>query len=125
MGEGGRMTSKFWASVAAVAILLSLAAAPPASAQQRSAAAPAVKINARDIGGVVTSAHGPEAGIWVIAETSDLPTRFIKIVATDDKGRYVLPDLPEANYRIWVRGYGLVDSPEMRAVPGRCSTSPP
>jgi len=61
------MTSKFWASVAAVAILLGLAAAPPASAQQRPAASPAVKINARDIGGVVTSAHGPEAGVWVIA----------------------------------------------------------
>src|SRR5438874_4576565 len=113
------MTSKFWASVAAAALLLSLAGLPPASAQQRPATAPAVKINAHGIGGVVTSAHGPEAGVWVIAETSDLPTRFIKIVATDDKGRYVLPDLPEANYRVWVRGYGLVDSPEMRAVPGR------
>ena len=111
------MTSRLWAGVAAVAVLLALAGAPPASAQQGGAAA--VKINARDIAGVVTSTHGPEAGVWVIAETSDLPTRFIKIVATDDKGRYVLPDLPEANYRVWVRGYGLVDSPEMRAVPGQ------
>src|SRR6266704_1553619 len=113
------MTSRFWAGLAATAITLALAAGPAASAQQRPTAAPAVKINANGIGGVVTSAHGPEAGVWVIAETSDLPTRFIKIVATDDKGRYVLPDLPEANYRVWVRGYGLVDSPEMRAVPGR------
>ena len=51
-----------------------------------------------------------EAGVWVIAETKDLPTNFIKIVVTDDQGRFVLPDLPAANYRVWVRGYGLVDS---------------
>jgi hypothetical protein len=112
------MTGKLWASVAAAAILLALFSVAPAVAQQAGAAT-AVKINAHDIGGVVTGARGPEAGVWVIAETSDLPTRFIKIVATDDKGRYVLPDLPEANYRVWARGYGLVDSPEMRAVPGR------
>ncbi len=84
------MTSRLCAGVAAVAILQLLTGAPAASAQQRGAA-PTVKIHARDIGGVVTSTHGPEAGVWVIAETSDLPTRFIKIVATDDKGRYVLP----------------------------------
>ena len=39
--------------------------------------------------------------------------------ATDDQGRYVVPDLPKANYDIWVRGYWLVDSPKMRASPGR------
>jgi hypothetical protein len=114
------MTSRLCASAAAAAILLFLAGVPAASAQQRGgAAAAAVQINAHDIGGVVTSTHGAEAGVWVIAETSDLPTRFIKIVATDDRGRYILPDLPEANYRVWVRGYGLVDSPEMRGVPGQ------
>ena len=37
-----------------------------------------------------------------------------KIVVTDDQGRYVIPDLPTANYQVWVRGYGLVDSPKMR-----------
>ena len=75
----------------------------------------AIDIDADDIGGVVTSADGPEAGVWVIAETDDLPTKFRKIVVTDDRGRYVLPDLPEASYQLWVRGYGLVDSPRVRA----------
>ncbi|NIP56963.1 MAG: carboxypeptidase regulatory-like domain-containing protein, partial [Gemmatimonadetes bacterium] len=78
----------------------------------------AVSLDADDIGGVVTGPEGPEAGVWVIAETDDLPTRFVRIVVTDDEGRYVLPDLPDATYRVWVRGYGLVDSPETRAVPG-------
>jgi hypothetical protein len=63
-----------------------------------------------DIAGTVTSTKGPEAGVWVIAETTDLPTKLIKIVVTDDRGRYLLPDLPPANYTVWVRGYGLVDS---------------
>src|SRR6266513_1143407 len=72
-----------------------------------------------DIGGVVTGPHGPEAGVWVIAETSELATKFVKIVVTDDQGRYLLPDLPKASYRVWVRGYGLVDSPALRAAPGR------
>ena len=48
----------------------------------------------------------------MIAETTDLPTKFAKIVVTDDQGRYVIPDLPKANYSVWVRGYGLVDSAE-------------
>ena len=79
----------------------------------------AVSIDNDDIGGVVTSTKGPEAGVWVIAETTDLPTRFAKMVVTDDRGRYLLPDLPKANYNIWVRGYGLVDSPKVKAAPGK------
>src|SRR5437879_1507095 len=75
---------------------------------------PAIRIGARDLGGVVTSANGPEAGVWVIAETTDLPTKFAKIVVTDDRGRYLMPDLPKANYSVWVRGYGLVDSPKVQ-----------
>src|SRR5439155_796236 len=59
-----------------------------------------------------------EAGVWVIAETTDLPTKFVRIVVTDDQGRYVIPDLPKASYRVWARGYGLVDSPQAQAVPG-------
>jgi hypothetical protein len=68
--------------------------------------------------GVVTSPNGPEAGVWVIAETTSLPTRLVKIVVTDDQGRYLLPDLPQAQYSVWVRGYGLVDSPRVSASPG-------
>ena len=75
-------------------------------------------IGDNDIGGTVTSANGPEAGVWVIAETADLPTRYAKLVVTDDQGRYLIPDLPKANYRIWVRGYGLIDSHKMTSEPG-------
>jgi hypothetical protein len=77
-----------------------------------------ITIDRDDIAGVVTGASGTEAGVWVIAETSDLPTKFAKIVVTDDQGRYLLPDLPQARYDVWVRGYGLVDSPKRRAEPG-------
>jgi hypothetical protein len=78
-----------------------------------------VKADATDIGGTVVSAAGPEAGVWVIAETTDLPTKFARIVVTDDQGRYLVPDLPSANYSIWVRGYGLVDSAKLTAKPGQ------
>ena len=77
-----------------------------------------VRIDDDDIGGVVTGPSGPEAGVWVIAETHDLPTRFAKIVVTDNRGRYLLPDLPSASYDVWVRGYGLIDSPKAQANPG-------
>src|SRR5262245_11361323 len=106
-------------SVAAIAIAIAaLLGAPPA---QVSAQAPAgISIGDSYLGGVVTSRNGPEAGVWVIAETNDLPTRFIKIVVTDDQGRYVLPELPKgATYDVWVRGYGLVDSPKVKSAPGR------
>jgi hypothetical protein len=78
-----------------------------------------VPIDADDIGGVVTGPKGPEAGVWVIAETTDLPTKYVKIVVTDDRGRYLIPDLPKANYNVWVRGYGLVDSPKQPCPPGK------
>ena len=67
-----------------------------------------VKVKSNEIGGVVSSSKGPEAGVWVIAETNDLPTKFVRIVVTDDEGRYLIPDLPKATYSVWVRGYGLV-----------------
>src|SRR5438094_6635937 len=79
----------------------------------------AISIGNDDIGGVVASTKGPEAGVWVIAETTDLPTKLAKIVATDDSGRYLVPQLPKANYRVWVRGYGLVDSSPVQAAPGK------
>ena len=89
---------------------------PSASAAEPAVAA--IDIGASDIGGVVAGPHGPEAGVWVIAETRDLPTKYAKIVVTDDLGRYLLPDLPAAGYQIWVRGYGLVDSAKTAARPG-------
>src|ERR1051325_7678930 len=97
---------------------VALAFAGAASAQQAQRAA-SVKVGEKDIGGVVTGAKGPEAGVWVIAETTDLPTKFARIVVTDDQGRSLIPDLPVANYSVWVRGYGLVDSPKLRAKPGQ------
>src|SRR5262249_45729272 len=70
------------------------------------------------IAGTVRSSSGPEAGVWVIAETKDLPTNFIKIVVTDDAGRFVVPELPPATYRVFVRGYGLADSTPVQLKPG-------
>src|SRR6202049_4276810 len=112
------ITKRGWSSAATIAGAVVLASATtPLGAQPTTA--DAVRIGAADLGGVVTGASGPEAGVWVIAETTDLPTKFAKIVVTDDRGRYVIPDLPKANYNVWVRGYGLVDSPEVQAAPGK------
>lgn len=94
----------------ATAAALFVAALTPASAQQ---------VGKTEIGGVVTGPSGPEAGVWVIAETSDLPTKFTKIVVTDDQGRYMIPEMPKAKYKVWVRGYGLVDSPKVDGEPGK------
>ena len=86
---------------------------------RRHASDAAIVIGENDLGGVVMSAHGPEAGVWVIAETTDLPTKYAKIVVTDERGRYVMPDLPKATYDVWVRGYGLIDSAKIRSAPGQ------
>ncbi len=83
----------------------------------------AVAIGDTDIGGTVVGAAGPEAGVWVIAETTELPTKFARIVVTDDQGRYLIPDLPTANYSVWVRGYGLVDSPKLTRKAGPAAQS--
>src|SRR5262249_1543776 len=59
-------------------------------------------------------------GVWVIAEVSGLPTSYIKSVVTDDQGRCVIPDLPTGTkYKVWVRGYGLVDSKAVDGTPGQ------
>ena len=102
--------------VIALAALLAVALAGLLAGQAKSEA---VRVGASDLGGTVTSAKGAEAGVWVIAETTDLPTKFVKIVVTDDQGRYLVPELPKANYNVWVRGYGLVDSPKVKAAPGK------
>ena len=94
------------AGIAAIAAAVALAASGQVAAE------------GGDIRGVVRSAGGPEAGVWVIAETDDLSTRLIKTVVTGDGGRFLIPDLPAATYEVWVRGYGLADSARVEAVPG-------
>jgi hypothetical protein len=101
--------------IAAVVIGFAILTRASLDAQQTAA----VKVSANAIGGVVASSKGPEAGVWVIAETTDLPTRYIKEVVTDDRGRYLIPDLPKAKYTVWARGYGLVDSPKATSEPGK------
>src|SRR5579871_4244754 len=110
-----RKTGFMWLRAAVVAA--AVANAPDGARAQTAPAA--VQVGPSDLGGVVRGASGPEAGVWVIAETDDLPTRLAKIVVTDDSGRYLIPDLPKANYRVWVRGYGLVDSPKVAGTPGK------
>jgi hypothetical protein len=110
------MTRKAWRSAAIAAGVLLLAIAPGRGQQST---AEAIRIADGDVGGTVTGANGPEAGVWVIAETTQLPTLFRRIAVTDDQGRYLVPDLPPADYSVWVRGYGLIDSPKMRAKPGQ------
>ncbi|MEQ1885471.1 MAG: carboxypeptidase-like regulatory domain-containing protein [Bryobacteraceae bacterium] len=107
--------------LSAAAILLAAAATyiVLAPKSELSAQTADIKVGANEIGGVVTSEKGPEAGVWVIAETTDLPTRYSKTVVTDDRGRYLVPELPKANYTVFARGYGLVDSPRTQAAPGK------
>ena len=103
-----RVTSRIGLAGAAVAVV-ALAGAGAAAAQDDGDG---------DIRGVVRSAAGGEAGVWVIAETADLETTFRKIVVTGDDGRFLVPDLPDAKYEVWVRGYGLLDSDKHAAQPG-------
>lgn len=80
-------------------------------------------VQSSSIKGTVSS-NPPEAGVWVIAETDEVLTLnggvgiFRKIVVTDANGNFVIPDLPEATYDVWVRGYGLKDSDPVQASPG-------
>jgi hypothetical protein len=113
------MRTTLSSSLSLMALSVALAFTTPTSSVAQQTSAAAVSIGDGDIGGVVTGQSGPEAGVWVIAETTDLPTKFAKVVVTDDQGRYVIPDLPKANYSVWVRGYGLVDSDKVQAQPGK------
>jgi streptogramin lyase len=91
---------------------------PVASATQRTTR-PARAARVDHIRGTVTSGRArAEAGVWVIAEGKPGNTPMRKIVVTDGRGRFVLPELPNASYRVWVRGYGLVDSKKTAARPG-------
>src|SRR4030095_889380 len=107
-----------WLAMVAVAIAV-LGAGSMVNLGAQAPGASAVPIDGDGIRGVVTGPAGPEAGVWVIAETIDFPTKFARIVVTDDQGRYVVPDLPQAKYKVWVRGYGLIDSAKVDAVPGK------
>lgn len=100
------------ATATSAGLLLAVTASPSAQAQ-------ASRRPQGFIGGVVESSKGPEAGVWVIAETTELPTKFVKIVVTGDGGRFMLPELPNATYNVWVRGYGLVDSKPVTGKPGQ------
>jgi hypothetical protein len=104
-------------TAALIAVTASFVAS--AAGQQGQRPAPATGF----ITGVVQGPAGPEAGVWVIAETKDLPTNFIKIVVTDDQGRFTLPQLPAASYGVWVRGYGLVDSAPTQLKPSATSAT--
>jgi hypothetical protein len=104
--------------------LISRFGAVPTSAQQNTPDRKAGYVSPPGyISGTVQGEKGPEAGVWVIAETKDLPTNFIKIVVTDDRGRFVLPELPTASYKVWVRGYGIVDSSPVDAKPGNTTVA--
>ena len=105
-----RRRSRLWLAVAGLGAALAAGAAMPAAESAAQAAE-------GYISGVVESAAGPEAGVWVIAETNGLGTKLAKIVVTDDDGRFVLPQLPDATYDVWVRGYGLVDSGKVQLAP--------
>ena len=61
----------------------------------------------------MTDLNQAVALVWPLVWT------MIKIVVTGDDGRYVLPQLPTATYNVWVRGYGLVDSPKVDGEPGK------
>ncbi|HEY7743687.1 MAG TPA: hypothetical protein VIA19_11635 [Burkholderiales bacterium] len=110
---------KGWTRGVAAAGIAAILAACAAQMDKPQVADEAIHVGANDLGGVVNGARGPEAGVWVIAETSDLPTKFTRIVVTDGRGRYLMPDLPQATFSVWVRGYGLVDSPKVRTAPGK------
>jgi hypothetical protein len=71
------------------ALVLGVSLATPSATQVTPAA---VAVDSDDSGGAVSGPRGPEAGVWVIAETLDLPTRFSKTVVTHDQGRYLVSD---------------------------------
>src|SRR5258705_6389224 len=107
----------------ALLVVLCVMARPAASQQSgaaRGAGASGIQVDKNSIGGVVLNSNGakPEPGVWVIAETKSLPVPFRKIVVTDDQGRFLVPDLPDGSYELWVRGYGLKDSERVSAARG-------
>src|SRR5712671_3683040 len=102
-----------WAFLGIICIL-----SRPASGGQQ--VVPGLQVDKSSVGGTVVNASGakPEAGVWVIAETKSLAVPFRKIVVTDDQGRFLVPDLPDGAYELWVRGYGLKDSEPVKSARG-------
>src|SRR6266446_7072182 len=117
--EGFVKTRMIQSCMAAATVLAGCLAGGYISLNAQQRPAPEVTVGGASLREIVTSRNGAEAGVWVIAETTDLPTKFAKAVVTDDRGRYVVPELPKATYNVWVRGYGLVDSPKLKAAPGQ------
>ncbi|MGB7290567.1 MAG: hypothetical protein WBD99_00135 [Thermodesulfobacteriota bacterium] len=89
---------------------------------------PSMGPSADYIEGKVHVQGGSAAGVWVIAESKEfhtneisqgniIPDIYRKIVVTDDQGNFVIPELPNATYDLWVRGYGLKDSTPIKASP--------
>ena len=102
-------TSRLVRLIIGLGISVGLYSLLPVSSSQAQQPANDVAIDNDDIGGVVNGPKGPEAGVWVIAETRDLPVRYIKTVVTDDRGRFVVPDLPSGKLlRVgpWLRPRG-------------------
>ena len=113
------MLRTLWVLIAVSCLISAPTIYQPLRAAQASRA-PGIPIDKSSIGGVVVNADNqtPEVGVWVIAETKALPVPFREIVVTDDQGRFLVPDLPEGPYELWVRGYGLKDSASVKASRG-------
>ena len=110
------LKSILFSTVAAFGMAALVSSAPVVAQPKPTAPAASVAIDADDVGGIVSGPKGPEAGVWVIAETTDLPTRFTRSVVTDDRGRYVIPDLPTANYQVWAVSYTHLTLPTIYSV---------
>src|SRR5437879_13747199 len=95
-----RMRRALWMCASVTALVVAGAGSVGTLSAQPGAGG-AVHIDGNAIGGVVTGPSGPEGGVWVIAETTELPTKLARMVVTDDQGRYVVPDLPKARYKVW------------------------
>jgi hypothetical protein len=77
------MTKRTWCPRIYIAVLLAGSLAGVGAGQRGSGA---VQIDNDDIGGVVTSAKGPEAGVWVIAETRG-PANWVQQDRRDRRAR--------------------------------------
>jgi len=74
--------------------------------------------SAGDIGGTVASSKRSRSRRVGDRRNDRPPRRSTPARRHDDRGRYLIPDLPKANYSVWTRGYGLVDSPKVQSAPG-------